>query len=267
MATTKPQTTNGLTSSGSGSGNSASNSSDYQTLMNEIKQTIDKNDMLFKQIEQANYPDAGTYTSDLLNYKIDTQISDLTKARQQIWDYLNKKYIENTKLRSYYFNELRKADEHLAMLTDQQQTLIDSIQNKNIKNSTAIESIKQEKYVFDKKQYYLFLYKILVFVQISIMATITLCLTGIIPRTTCLIITVILLIATAAFVGYYVFFVNIGRNMFSWTKFEHDAANISNSSQCLDSSVLSPADKQKAIADKAVDNIIKQNASSCDVSS
>jgi hypothetical protein len=83
--------------------NAIANSSDYQTLMTEIKTTLDKNDALFKQIQQANYPNAGAYTSELLNYKIDTQVADLTKARKEIWDFLNKKYAENTKLRKYYF--------------------------------------------------------------------------------------------------------------------------------------------------------------------
>ena len=67
-------------------------SADYQTLMTEIQQTINKNDLLFKQIQQSNYPDAGTYSSDLLNYKINTKVTDLTDARKQIWDFLNNKY-------------------------------------------------------------------------------------------------------------------------------------------------------------------------------
>ena len=104
---------------------SSGDSSDYQSLMSEIKITIDKNDTLFKQIQQSNYPNAGSYTSDLLNYKIDTQVTDLTKARQQIWDFLNKKYAENTKLRTYYFDEIRKADEHIQDLTSQQQDLVE----------------------------------------------------------------------------------------------------------------------------------------------
>ena len=36
-------------------------STDYQALMTEIKLTIDKNDLLFKQIQQSNYPNAGSY--------------------------------------------------------------------------------------------------------------------------------------------------------------------------------------------------------------
>jgi len=236
-------------------------SSDYTALMSEIQTTIDKNDALFKQIQESNYPNAGSYKSDLLDYKIDTQVTDLTKARQQIWDFLNKKYAENTKLKSYYFNELRKADEHIYDLNEQNQVLIDSIQDKTVKASTSNEFIKNEKYNYSKMEYYLFLYKILIFVQIAILAVITLCITGIIPRATCLMITVILLISASAFVGYYVFFVNIGRSMFSWSKFEHDNS-LAVKAQCSDSSSVSDSDKKKAAANAAVLAIIEKNKTS-----
>jgi hypothetical protein len=249
-STTQPQT--GLASGGI---------SDYQILMTEIKTTIDKNDALFKQIQQSNYPNAGSYTSDLIDYKIDTKVTDLTEARKQIWDFLNKKYAENTKLRTYYFDEIRKADEHITDLSNQQQEYIDSLQEKKLTSSTANESIKNEKYNYNKMEYYLFLYKVLIFVQIAILAVITLCIIGLIPRATCLVITVIFLIATAAFVGYYVFFVNIGRNMFSWTKFDHDNNLASKGNQCSDSAV-SDSDKKKAEVDLVVNALIDQNTSS-----
>ena len=249
-STTQPQT-----------GSASGGISDYQILMTEIKTTIDKNDKLFKQIQQSNYPNAGSYTSDLIDYKIDTKVTDLTEARKQIWDFLNKKYAENTKLRTYYFDEIRKADEHITDLSNQQQEYIDSLQEKKLTSSTANESIKNEKYNYNKMEYYLFLYKVLIFVQIAILAVITLCILGLIPRATCLVITVIFLIATAAFVGYYVFFVNIGRNMFSWTKFDHDNNLASKGNQCSDSTV-SDSDKKKAEVDLVVNALIDQNTSS-----
>lgn len=239
--------------------NAATGSTDYQTLINEIKNTITKNDQLFQQIQQANYPNAGNYASDLLNYKIDTQVSDLTKVRQTVWDFVNKKYQENTKLRNFYFDEIRKSDSHIADLNSQQQDLIDSIEKKRLQSTTSNESIKQQKYQFDKKNYYIFLYKLLAIVQTCILVCLALCLTGIIPRTTCLIITVIILLATLAFVGYYVFYVNIGRSEFSWSKFEHDNNIQSKGNQCLDSSGITPEAKHKAAADLAVKAIIEQN--------
>ena len=247
-----PQTTKPPTADGS---------SDYVTLMNEIKTTIDKNDNLFKQIQQSNYPNAGSYTSDLINYKLDTQVSDLTKARQDIWDFLNKKYAENTKLRTYYFDEIRKADEHIKELNVQHQELIDSIEEKQVQSSTSTEFIKNEKYNFNKMEYYLFLYKILISVLIAILVIITVCILGFIPRATCLIITIIILIATAAFVGYYVFFVNIGRSMFSWSKFDHDN-NIPSITKCSVGPNISDADKKKAASNAAVQALIAENQKS-----
>ena len=232
--------------------------SDYTALMSEIQTTIDKNDAIFKQIQESNYPNAGSYKSDLLDYKIDTQVTDLTKARQQIWDFLNKKYEENTKLRTYYFDEIRKADEHIAELTKQQQDILDSVQEKNIKNNTSNEKIKNEKYNYSKMEYYIFLYKVLVAVQIIIVILIVLGIFNLIPRSTCLVITVILLIATVAFVAYYVFFVNIGRNKFSWSKFEHDNSIPATNVKCS-SNVVSDTDKKKAAADEAVKALIKES--------
>jgi len=241
------------------SSNSMTSTSDYTSLMSEIQTTIDKNDALFKQIQQSNYPNAGSYTSDLLNYKIDTTVTDLTKARQQIWDFLTKKYAENTKLRTYYFNEIRKTDEHLADLTSQQQVLIDSIQNKNIKNSTSSEKIKNEKYNYSKMEYYLFLYKVLLAIGFIIIIIIMLSIFKLIPRATCLVIVVIFLIATIAFVGYYVFFVNIGRNKFSWSKFDHDNTTPV-VQKCVTNTSPSDADKKKAAANAAVVALISRDS-------
>ena len=106
-------------------------------------------------------------------------------------------------------------------------------------------------------EYYLFLYKILVFVQIAILAIITLCITGIIPKNTCLIITIIILIATVAFVAYYVFFINIGRNKFSWSKFEHDNSTISSMPTNAETALANA--KIKAENESKINDIIKQS--------
>lgn len=244
------------------------NINDYKLLLGEIQFTITKNDSLFKQIQQSNYPNAGSYTSDLLNYKIDTQIENLTEARTQIWNFLNKKYTENTKLRTYYFDEIRKVDEHINELTKQKKILIESIQSKKNKSSTADQSIKHHKYIFNKMEYYLFLYKVLVILQIVILAIITLCFLGTIPRASCLIMVIIILIATLAFVGYYVFMVNIGRSFFNWNKFEYNNDSVKKTKLSINSLSVSTADKEKEIADKSVDEIIKKSkssAGSCDI--
>jgi hypothetical protein len=260
--TITPQTTRIISGTSNSAGSATGTAHNYEILLNEIKQTIDKNDRLFQQIQQANYPNAGQYTSDLLNYKIDTQVSDLTKTRQTIWNFINKKYQENTKLRSYYFNELRKTDEHISQLTKQKNDYIESIQRKQTETSTAAESIRHQKYQFEKKQYYIFLYKLLVLIQIIILAIIALCITNIIPMPTTLIVIIIILIATMGFVGYYVFYVNVGRNKFSWPKFDH-SNDIKINSKICDSSNISQEDKQKASVNSAIQSIIDENISKC----
>ena len=234
-------------------------SPDYQTLMAEIKESIERNDKLFSTIQESNYPNAGKYKSDLLNYKIDEQVTDLTKARTQIWDFLSKKYEENTKLRTYYFAEIRKIDEHIKNLEKDKNEVLESIETYNIKTNTAIKNVKNGKYVYNKMEYYLFLYKVLVFIQIAILLVITLCILGMIPKTTCLVINIIILISTVAFVAYYVFFVNLGRNKFVWSKFEHDNGNFTaKGDQCYDDVEKA---KAKAALEMKLDGIIKSSKS------
>ena len=233
---------------------------DYEILLSDIKKTIDKNDELFKLIQKANYPEAGSYSSNLLNYKIDTQVTDLKKARTQIWDFLSQKYEENSNLRAYYFSEIRKVDTHIEELEKEKTKLINRIETNKIKQNTFSKSLKNEKYNYYKMEYYLFLYKLLVFIQLLILAVITLCIVGILPKTTCLVLTVIILIATIAFVSYYVFYVNIGRSKFSWGKFEHNNdVSAVKGGQCIDSTGVSQSDKAKANVDAKIDEIIKES--------
>ena len=234
-------------------------SPDYQTLMADIKASIDKNDKLFNSIQLSNYPDVGKYSSDLLNYKIDTQVTDLTQARTQIWDFLTKKYEENTKLRTYYFSEIRKIETHLKNLEQEKKDILESIDSYNVKTNTAIKNVKNSKYVYNKMEYYLFLYKALVFIQIAILLIITLCIVGMIPKTTCLVINIIILISTVAFVAYYVFFVNLGRNKFIWSKFDHDNGNFTaKGDQCYDDAEKA---REKAEMDLKIDGIINSSKS------
>tara|TARA_B110000305_G_C19233967_1_gene536583 strand:+ start:93 stop:842 length:750 start_codon:yes stop_codon:yes gene_type:complete len=233
---------------------------DYEILLSDIKKTIDKNDELFKLIQKANYPDAGSYSSTLLNYKIDTQVTDLKKARTQIWDFLSQKYEENSNLRAYYFSEIRKVDTHIEELEKEKTKLINKIETNKIKQNTFSKSLKNEKYNYYKMEYYLFLYKLLVFIQLALLAVITLCIVGILPKTTCLVLTVIILIATIAFVSYYVFYVNIGRSQFSWGKFEHNNdVSAVKGGQCVDTSGVSQNDKAKANVDDKIDEMIKES--------
>ena len=122
---------------GTGKSGYLTQNSDYQKLIGEIQDTISKNDQLFKQIQESNYPNAGSYQSDLINYKIDTQIKDLTQTRHQIWDFINKKYKENTNLKRFYFDENRKADEFIKQQLQDFNEINSLVQSSENKNSVA----------------------------------------------------------------------------------------------------------------------------------
>lgn len=261
---TVPSTTS-YTRNLSGPGLVQSQKIEYETLVNEIKNTISRNDDLFKQINQSNYPNAAAYQSDLLNYKIDEQVKDITTTRQQIWDYLTRKYAENTKLKKYYFDEMRKADEHLNDINIELEKIKQNVETNKLKGSTANEKIKQEKYIIDKNNYYSHLYKVLIGLQIIIIIFIIIGITGLIPTVTSLIITVILLLGGLAYVGYYVFFKNLARNKFSWNKVEHDNLSISRGSPLSNANANSAqVNKQKQQADTDIQSIVNRSKSPSD---
>jgi hypothetical protein len=253
---------------GTGKSGYLTQNSDYQKLIEEIQNTISKNDQLFKQIQESNYPNAGSYQSDLVNYKIDNQIKDLTQTRQQIWDFINKKYNENTNLKRFYFDENRKADDFIKQQMQDFTEINSLVQSGESKSSVAYEKLNQLKYNIDRTRYYRRLYLILIAVQIIMVIILALSLTNVIPKATSLIIVVLILVAALGFVIYYVFFVNIGRNKFAWHKFDHNSSIGSGSGPVVKSS-SSLSDTAKSQIDTDLMSVVnsqknKKDSKTCD---
>jgi hypothetical protein len=196
------------------------NSSDYQNLIQEIQQTIQKTDTIFKQIQESNYPNAGRYQSDLINFKVDTQVKDVAKTRGQIWEFINKKYNENTELKKFYYDENRKADEFILQQTAELNKIGDALASSNMKDSTIAEKLKQENYQISKMHYYRYLYIVLLFVQLACLILISAKVSGIFNGG--LILALVIIVVTAVWVAYYIFVKGINRSNMSWRKVEHD---------------------------------------------
>lgn len=233
---------------------------DYDNLVNEIKNTIEKNNRLFQQIQQSNYPNAGNYQSDLINYKIDVKVNDLKNTRQEIWDFINKKYNENTKLKKFYFDEIRKADEFLKIQINDLQELQKQLTISRSNDSSTTEKIKQNKYEFYSQEYYKKLYIILIIVQVCIIIILYLSYLHFLPVSTGFIISLIIISLTLLYVIYYVFYNNIGRSKKSWHKKEHNnndistilvpirqmsVSNMSSDKNNIDNKINNMVDKQK----------------------
>lgn len=199
---------------------SVGTSNDYQQLVTEIQNTIKKNDTLFQQIQQSNYPNAGSYTSDLMNFKIDAQISDLTKTRGQIWDFINKKYNENTQLKKFYYDENRKADEYILTQTEELSRLNETYSSSLLKDSTVSEKLKQEKYQIEQVLFYRYMYYVLFVVGLVCVVLLGLRVSGVFGGG--LIIVLLILLLTAGWVVYYLFYKTISRSNRSWDRVEFD---------------------------------------------
>ena len=206
---------------------SQSQNLDYENLVKEIKNTIDKNNQLFQQIQKSNYPNAGSYQSDLINYKIDVKVNDLKNTRQEIWDFINKKYNENTKLKKFYFDEIRKADEFLKIQINDLQELQKQYTISESNDSSANEKIKQDKFIFLRTQYYNKLYITLFIIQIILLIILFLGYLEILPVITSLVICLIIVIFTLLYIGYFVLYKNLGRSKRSWDKKEHNNYELS----------------------------------------
>jgi hypothetical protein len=242
-------------------------STEYKTLINEIKATIIKTDNLFKDIQETTHPDVGTYSSSLSNYKLNISPNTTTdEARQKIWDFINKKYEENTKLRTYFFNELRKVEDQISILEKEKDEFKKSIKNKNTQYSTSHRTVNQNKYEISKLQYYQFMYKVLLFIQILIIFILTLFIFGLINKPISIVFSLLLLIGATGFVIYYVFFTNISRSKMDWNKVEHNSegslvsgSNGGNGGSSSSSSVNKfqlPDDEKRKAVDKSIEEII-----------
>lgn len=232
--------------------------SDYDKLVAEIQSTIDRSDSLFKTIQQSKYPNAGEYKSDLTRYKTSIITGDETNKRNEIWKYLTDKYKENTKLRKFYFSEIRKADEYLDVLGASYKEIQSNIKEKNTESLTAYEKLKQTRYAYNKTLFYSFVYKLLMFVQLCILALAAVSILGYIPFATFLVITVLVLIGTLAYVSYYIFFVNSRRNKHDWNRFEFESNT--KSANSMSEELLNQLDrKEKAKIDISLQPIIDES--------
>ena len=200
--------------------NSLNATSDYTNLITEIENTIKKNDVLFQQIQKSNYPNPGSYQSDLVNFKIDKQTKDITKTRGQIWDFINKKYTENTGLKKFYYDENRKADDFILQQTNDLSRMNALLSSSTMKDSTLSEQLKHNQYQVDKAIYYRVLYLVLVGCEIACVILLALRVADIFNGG--LLISLLIVVITAIWSIYYIFFKNMSRSNMYWNKIEHD---------------------------------------------
>lgn len=191
----------------------------YKNLITDIDRTINENERLFKEMREANYDKGTDYESDLKDYKINKEVTNVNETRQQLWEALDKKYNDNTKLRKFYFNELVNLDIQLKKQNERLKKLIDEVNTLETTNSTLQRHIKKDKYDMNKYVYFRTMYRVLIFIQLVCVVFLLMGMAGMLPKYTVLVIVFILLLACLGFMFYYAFVGRAGMDKFSWDRY------------------------------------------------
>lgn len=241
---------------------------DYQQLANEIQQTIDRHNNTFKLIKSSQYSDSNSYESAFKDYKLNKEVEDVETQRKEIWEVLTKKYNENTKMRKYFYDEMKNVDLQLLKQEDSMEELLNMNQTLMNKNNTLASNLKHDKYSIQKNDYYMFMYKVLIFLQLISVVLLVLSIMGVIKKNSSLIIVFILLIAAIIFMVYYIYIANLDRNKFSWNKYDTNDINIQKGGarEC-NSNLKKPKKKteREQLIDERVKKIVEdeKNKASC----
>ena len=192
--------------------------SDYLKLAQEIQKTINKNDSLFQEMQKQSYPSQSTYETDLKNYKINQEIKNVDDTRKELWNILNKKYNDNTNLIKHYYTEITKIDQLLEDQIIEKNNLIDEINNMKSKNQNLIANYKKYKYSIYKHNYFMFMYKVLLFFQIISAIILVFGILKLINKNTTFVLVTFIIVGLIFYMFYYIYVINNDRNQFYWDK-------------------------------------------------
>lgn len=118
----------------------------YQDLDKEIKDSVEKSEEFYKSLSIQSIP-----IDDLQNYKIELG-TDYNAYNEQLWQYFNARYNDQTRLKKYYFDMEKKLLDKQAILQDQKSQLSSEYDEYKNKNQVAISSIKTDKYELELYQ-------------------------------------------------------------------------------------------------------------------
>ena len=192
--------------------------SSYETIISEIQATIENNDKMFQDLQRLRYDPAKDYVTDLKNYRINREITDVTETRNELWDVLDKKYKDNTRLRKFYFDEIVHLDMQLKKQFLELTELIDKVSQYKTGNSTIDRAVDSHKYNINYYYYYQFMYRVLLLVQAIIFVLLILGYLKKIPMNTLLVIIFVISIACLVFMLHYSFYKNLDRDKFYFDK-------------------------------------------------
>jgi len=185
----------------------------YDQMTANIRKTIDDQNNIYNAIQQAN---DSSFSSNRKTYQIQQGVTDVKSQRDEIWQFLQDKYDENTKLRNFLFQKDLSNKVELDSQTKELDYLRNELNRSQTNFDTSARNIQNEMYNHNRYEYFFKLYHILFTTQIFIIIILLLVYYDIIPQFIGLLLVLGVLFIICLYIVYYVYYNNNNRNSFEW---------------------------------------------------
>ena len=215
---------------------------EYITLNTEIKNTIERQNQMYKDLQSSMDSD---YKNDRKNIQIDEKITDLAEHRNNIWDFLNQKYKDNTELRQKLFARQCQLTKQKEEQENEIEYLKTKVNDMLVEANTTKRHFQEEKYQKHKYEYYSYLHQVSIISLVIVSIILGLGYSNLINGVNSLLISGIIIIGLIIYAIYYIYIVNLNRNNINWNKFNFPLPKTSSSCGSLTDNYKSEEAKEK----------------------
>jgi hypothetical protein len=251
-------------------------SDDMFVIQNDINEHITAQQSLYTKLKESEFVldtdkvNSGDASLDVTPDNINSKLSEIGEMSDSITkeeelqktmnNYFNYNYKNNTKLRSQYFEMINGLNKDLLQQNDELNKLRPELVNLETGTSTQFRHLKDIKRKYAEQTYYMNLYKVCAFVQLFVIITVVLGFGNVIPKTTVIMISAIIYVLLAAYVGYTVLFTNTDRDVqvFDRYKFPVDKDAVS---KCDSSSLAKKNKDREAEMDSKLTTLLDERQS------
>jgi hypothetical protein len=196
---------------------------EYDKLTKEIEETVEKQNKMYYELKNID-------EEDVQSANIDSTITDLQERRNNIMNFLEGKYNNNTELRKSLFDNLYENKKELTVQEHEMNELEKKIRDQNEEKTTFHKKVNNQKYKTNKYNYYNQYLAILVVIQIFII--ILLNLSRYLGKTYIMYSVSLIAFLTLCYTLYVVYYNNYNRDKHDWNRFYFEAPKL-DSSKCL----------------------------------
>jgi lipopolysaccharide export LptBFGC system permease protein LptF len=228
----------------------------YNKLNDSIKITIRENNKGYANIQSI---DNEYYANNKKKFMINEKITNLVEHRNNIWNFLNDKYTDNTKLRKNLYkraeNLIRQKDENIKEI----EFLEDKLRDMKTNATTTKRNFQSEKYQKQRYEYYSKLHQMVISSFVCCLVILSIAYIGLISTKSAFIITAIIILSIICYVIYYVYILNINRHHMEWDKINHNSpkVNMMENSTSYQSDENMISDEQQRILNDKLEEMTK----------